>query len=311
MEKIGVLLMAYGGPNSLEEVEPYYTDIRGGRKPTPELLAELTARYQRVGGRSPLLEITKAQARALEVALGEGFCVYVGMKHWHPYIAEAVEQLRQAGHRRVVALALAPHYSRWSIGGYDERVLAAMAQSGATFDVVFVESWNDEPLYIRSVAERMQDTHAGFGAVGWDEVYVIFSAHSLPEKILQSDDPYVRELQETCELVAAQLGLGAEGWRFAFQSAGRTADKWLGPDILDALDAVVAEGHRRVMIAPVGFVADHLEILYDIDVECLEKAKALGIEMKRIPSANATPTFVAALKAVVTSNLLEWNRDFD
>lgn len=303
MEKIGVLLMAYGGPNSLAEVEPYYTDIRGGRKPTPELLAELTARYERVGGRSPLLEITNAQARALGNALGEGFYVYVGMKHWHPYIAEAVEQLLHAGHRRVVALALAPHYSRWSIEGYIERVRAAMEKSGATFDATFVESWNDEPLYIRSIVERMQGTRAEFGAVRWDELQVIFSAHSLPEKILQNDDPYPRELRETCELVAGQLGLGAEGWRFAFQSAGRTTDKWLGPDILDALDNVAAEGHRRVLIAPIGFVADHLEILYDVDVECVERAQALGVELKRIPSANATPTFVSALAAVVTSNL--------
>lgn len=303
MNQTAVLLMAYGTPSTIDEVEPYYTDIRGGRKPSPELLHELKARYQRIGGKTPLLEITLAQARGVQNALGDDYRVYVGMKHWHPYIAQAVEEIAQHGHTRVIALTLAPHYSRFSIDGYIQRVRAAMEKIGATFDVTFVESWNDEPLYITSLVERMQETRAKFKVSSWEEVHVIFSAHSLPERILQGGDPYPQELHETCELVAAQLGLKENGWRFAYQSAGRTGEKWLGPDILDALDAVAQE-HRRVMIAPVGFVADHLEVLYDIDVECAERAHALGIEMYRIPSANATPTFVAAVAQVIRTHSL-------
>lgn len=302
MKQTAVLLMAYGTPNSLDEVEPYYMDIRGGRKPSPELLHELIGRYERIGGRTPLLEITRAQADALQNALGDDYRVYVGMKHWHPYLAQAVSEIAQNGHTRVIAVALAPHYSRFSIDGYAQRVCAAMEQMGATFEVTFVQSWNDEPLYIASLVERMQETLGKYHTKNWNDVHVIFSAHSLPERILQGGDPYPQELRETCQLAAAQLGLAENGWRFAYQSAGRTGEKWLGPDILDTLDAVAQEGHKQVMIAPVGFVADHLEVLYDIDVECAARAEQLGIEMQRIPSANATPTFVQAVAAVVKAN---------
>lgn len=295
--KIAVLLMTYGTPNSLDEIEPYYTDIRGGRKPSPENLKELTARYQRIGGRTPLLDITRAQANALQVQLGDAFHVYVGMKHWHPYIAQAVKEIIRAGYRRVIALALAPHYSRFSIDGYVQRVRDALAQSNAALDVTYIESWNDHPLFLRSIAERMEIARQGFGGMHWDKIEVVFSAHSLPEKILLSNDPYPQELRETCEGVAALVGL--KEWRFAYQSAGRTGDKWLGPEILETLSAIAAQGKRRVMIAPIGFVADHLEVLFDIDVECAERARELRLEMCRIESPSATPTFIAALAAIV------------
>ena len=345
--------MAYGTPNSLDEIEPYYTDIRGGRKPSPENLRELIARYEKIGGsavsptqkdtsepkttkgenalRTPLLDITREQARALQAQLGDDFRVYVGMKHWQPYIAQAVDEIARDGLRRVIALALAPHYSRFSIDGYIQRVRDAIAKSNAPLDVTYIESWNDHPLFLKSVAERMEAARSKFGAA-WDEIEVIFSAHSLPERILQSNDPYPQELRETCEGVAALLGLPR--WRFAYQSAGRTGEKWLGPDILDTLaviasreaakqspsrDAEIASpqsallatlaphasagvthrGARRVMIAPIGFVADHLEVLYDIDVECAARAQSLGLEMCRIESPNASPPFIAALAAIV------------
>jgi protoporphyrin/coproporphyrin ferrochelatase len=299
VESIAVLLMAYGTPNSLDEVEPYYTDIRGGRTPSPENLQELTARYQRIGGRTPLLDITRAQARTLQEQLGDGFRVYVGMKHWHPYIDEAVQEIAQAGHGRMIALALAPHYSRFSIDGYTQRVRDAIQKTEAPLDVTYVESWNDHPLFLRSVADKMEEAKETFGLKDWDGIQVVFSAHSLPERILQSNDPYPHELEETCLGVAALIGLKREAWRFAYQSAGRTGEKWLAPDILETLDQIAAEGHRRVLIAPIGFVADHLEVLYDIDVECAERANALGLEMRRIESPNSTPPFIAALKAVV------------
>ncbi len=331
--KIAVLLMAYGTPNSLNEIEPYYTDIRGGHKPSPENLKELTARYQRIGGRTPLLDITRAQADALQAQLGDGFRVYVGMKHWHPYIAQAVDEIVRDGHRRVIALALAPHYSRFSIDGYIQRVRDTIIKSGASLDVTFVESWNDHPLFLQSIAERMETARKKFGVKDWIDIQVVFSAHGLPEKILQSNDPYPQELRETCEGVAALIGL--KQWRFAYQSAGRTGEKWLRPDILDTLSEIAAEHGsviaseakqsprrgleiassqssllamtqqtaRRVLIAPIGFVADHLEVLYDIDVECAARAKALGLEMRRIESPNASSAFIAALAAIVREHL--------
>ena len=289
--------MAYGTPKALEEIEPYYTDIRGGRKPSPENLKELVARYERIGGRTPLLDITREQARALQGQLGDDYHVYIGMKHWHPYIAQAVDEIAKDGLRRVVALALAPHYSKFSIDGYIQRVRDAVQKSGAPLDVTYVESWNDHPLFLRSIAERMENARKEFGAENWDDIQVIFSAHSLPERILQSNDPYPQELRETCEGVAALIGL--KQWRFAYQSAGRTGEKWLGPEILDTLGEIAAEKNRRVLIAPIGFVADHLEVLYDIDVECAERARELGLDMHRIESPNASPTFIAALAAIV------------
>lgn len=304
MERIAVLLMAYGSPNSPDEVEPYYTNIRGGRRPSPENLRELVARYQRIGGRSPFLEITREQARALQAQLGDGFRVYVGMKHWHPYIAEAVDEIRRDGLHRIIALALAPHPSRFSVDGYIQRVREAIQKSNATLDATFVESWNDHPLYLRAVAEKMEAARQAFSADAWDEVQVVFTAHSLPERILQTNDPYPRELWETCEGVAALIGL--KRWRLAYQSAGHTNEKWLGPHLLETLDAIAAEGRKarqRVLIAPIGFVADHLEILYDIDVECAERAQALGIELRRTESLNASPTFIAALTAIVRERL--------
>lgn len=307
MKPIAILLMAYGTPQTLDEIEPYYTDIRRGHKPSPELLHELTERYKRVGGRTPLLEITQAQANALQNVLGENFRVYIGMKHWKPWIAQVVEQITAAGHEHVVAIALAPHYSRFSIEGYIERVRAAMQANDSHFDISFVESWNDHPLYIASLVERMTQTLPQFHTDDWRDVHVIFSAHSLPERILKGGDPYPQELIETCELVAEQLGLTKEQWRFAYQSAGRTGEKWLGPDILEALDTAAAFGHRKIMSAPIGFVSDHLEILYDIDVEAMERAKQLEVELHRIPSANATPTFIAALADLVHTQVREPN----
>ncbi len=297
--------MAYGTPNSLDEIEPYYTDIRGGRKPSPENLRELIARYERIGGKTPLLDITREQARALQAQLGDGYRVYVGMKHWHPYISQAVEEIvRDAPSvTRVIALPLAPHYSRFSIDGYFQRVRDAIQKRNTPLDVTYVESWNDHPLFLHAVAEKMERARRKFGASDWNDIQVIFSAHSLPERILQSIDPYPQELRETCEGVAALIGLKRKAWRFAYQSAGRTNEKWLGPYILDTLDRVAEEGARRVLIAPIGFVADHLEVLYDIDIECAERARQLGIEMRRIESQNASPAFIAALGAIVQEHV--------
>ena len=188
-----VLLMAYGTPDSLDDVEAYFTHIRGGHRPSADAVANLRARYERVGGGTPLRRITERVREDLESTLaadGEPRRVYVGMKHWHPYIAQAVEEITRDGHRRVIALALAPHYSRFSIDGYVQRVHDAIAKSNAQLDVTYIQSWNDHPLFLRSVAERMETARQGFGAMDWDQIEVVFSAHSLPEKILLSNDPY-------------------------------------------------------------------------------------------------------------------------
>jgi ferrochelatase len=306
-ERIGVLLMAYGTPRNLDEVEPYYMDIRGGRRASPELIEALKARYAAVGGKTPLLEITQRQAHALEQILnanGERFKTYVGMKHWHPFIDATVKQIARDGIRKVIALVLAPHYSRLSIEQYIERVEKTKAELKVPLEITYVQSWGTQPLFIESIAERMEEARLRFSKPEWDAVEVIFSAHSLPMRILEWDDPYPRELRATAELVTQRLGLKRDAWRFAFQSAGRTNEAWLGPDLLDELERTKGEGYAQVLVAPIGFVADHLEILYDVDIEAAAKARALGLELQRIASPNAMPRFVESLAAVVNATAL-------
>jgi ferrochelatase len=277
-----VVLMAYGSPSTPEDVRPYLEDVRGGRPVSDEAVEELAERYRRIGGRSPLDDVTEAQRAALERELETP--VFVGMKHWQPRIAEAVEAALAAGATRIVGLVLAPHYSALSVGGYRERLEEALAGRA---ELVLVESWHDEPAFIEVLAGRVQ------GAGAW----VVFTAHSLPERILAEGDPYREQLLETARLVAEQAGL--EGWSFAFQSASETGEPWLGPDLLEELERLRAEGVSKVLVAPVGFVSDHLEILWDIDVEARERAEQLGLELRRTDSLNDDPAFVRALGEVV------------
>jgi ferrochelatase len=280
--RTAVILMAYGSPERPEDIPAYFEDIRGGRPVRPEAVAELTERYRRIGGRSPLNEITEAQRAAL--AVETGLPVFVGMKHWHPWIADAVDAALADGAERIVALVLAPHYSRMSIGGYRERLETAL---DGRAELSFVESWHDYEPYIELLADRVQGTNA----------HVVFTAHSLPERILADGDPYRDQLLETSQLVAERAGV--EHWSFAFQSESATGEPWLGPDILDELDSLYDGGVREVLVAPVGFVSDHLEILWDIDVEARERAAELGLELDRIESLNDDPAFVRALADLV------------
>jgi ferrochelatase len=277
-----VILMAYGSPATADDVPAYLADIREGRPVSRKAIDELTERYRRIGGRSPLDEITEAQRAALERELGVP--VFVGMKHWRPRIAEAVEAGLAAGADTIVGLVLAPHYSRLSIAGYRERLEQAL-QGRAEF--VFVESWHDHVPFLDVLAERVR---------GFDG-HVVFTAHSLPERILQVGDPYRDQLLETSRLVAERAGL--TDWSFAFQSASATGEPWLGPDILEELDRLTANGVQRVLVCPVGFVSDHLEILWDLDIEASAKAAALGLELERIESLNDDPEFVRALAGIV------------
>jgi protoporphyrin/coproporphyrin ferrochelatase len=277
-----VVLMAYGSPERIGDIRPYLEDIREGRPVSDEAVEELTERYRRIGGRSPLDEVTERQRAALERELG--IPVFVGMKHWRPRIAEAVEAALGGGAERIVGIVLAPHYSALSIAGYRERLESALAGRA---ELRFVESWHDHEPFLDVLAGRVRGTDA----------HVVFTAHSLPERILAMGDPYRDELLETSRLVAERAGV--EHWSFAFQSASATGEPWLGPDILEELDDLHARGVRKVLACPVGFVSDHLEILWDIDVEARERAAELGLELDRIESLNDDPAFVRALAELV------------
>jgi protoporphyrin/coproporphyrin ferrochelatase len=277
-----VVLMAYGSPTTAEDVRPYLEDVRGGRPVSDEAVAGLAERYRRIGGRSPLDDVTEAQRAGLERELG--IPVFVGMKHWRPRISDAVEAALAGGATRLVGLVLAPHYSRLSIGGYRERLEEALADRA---ELALVESWHDEPAFLDVVAERVRGTDA----------WVVFTAHSLPERILADGDPYRDQLLETARLVADRAGL--ERWSFAFQSASPTGEPWLGPDVLEELERLKVAGVDSVLGAPVGFVSDHLEILWDLDIEARERAAELGLDWARTASLNNDPAFISALAGLV------------
>ena len=288
----GVLLMAYGTPRNVDEVEAFYTDIRGGRAPTPELLANLRGRYEAVGGSTPLLDISRRQAEALEAALGPDFRVSLGMRHWQPYIRDAVAAMSEAGIRRAVALALAPHYSALSVGAY----MQAAEDAGGEIAFQQVRSWHLQPAYLEAVADRVRAASAGY-----EPEVVVFTAHSLPKRILESGDPYPDQLRETAEALASRLAL--RRWRLSYQSAGATGDAWLGPDILETIDQLAGDGVRRLLVAPIGFISDHLEILYDLDVQARQRAASRGLELRRTESLNDTPKLIRALKMAVLEAL--------
>lgn len=280
-----VVLMAYGSPDRIEDVAAYYQDIRGGRPVRPELLADLTERYRRLGieDSNPLNEITEQTRAALEVELGVP--VFTGMKHWRPRIADAAEAALATGPSTVAGLVLAPHYSRLSIGGYRQQLEDAIAGRA---ELVFVESWNTEPGLVELLARRVETRRASS--------HVVFTAHSLPARILEEGDPYERQLVETATAIAQRAAL--RDWSFSYQSESPTGEPWLGPDILDHLAALHAEGKDDVLICPIGFVADHLEIRWDLDTEAQEKARELGMRLSRIEMPNADPAFVATLATI-------------
>ncbi|MBO9322296.1 MAG: ferrochelatase [Roseiflexus sp.] len=302
---VGVFLLAYGTPESLDDVEPYFTHIRGGRKPSPEAVANLRERYRLVGGRTPLKDLTFATADKLQARLDAEapgrYRVYVGMKHWHPFIAETMPHIAADGVRDVVALVLAPHYSRMSVGGYRRYVDEANATLEQPLQITFIERWHDHPGFRRLIADRIVAARAELPPDLHDQALVLFSAHSLPERILSWNDPYPDELRESAAGIAGLLGL--TDWRLCYQSAGMTGEPWLGPDILDYLEELHSEGVRAVVSAPFGFVADHLEVLWDIDREAQDKAAELGMELRRIRMPNADDEFVDVLVSLVRDAL--------
>jgi protoporphyrin/coproporphyrin ferrochelatase len=280
-----VVLMAYGSPERLADVPAYYSDIRGGRPIRPELLEDLVERYRRLGidQGSPLNAITEETRAALDAELGD-VPVFTGMKHWTPRIAEAADAAVSAGAETVVGLVLAPHYSAMSIAGY--RTQLEQALDGRA-ELAFIDSWHDEPGFVELLADRVRGTGA----------HVVFTAHSLPARILEGGDPYKDQLLETSRLVAERAGL--DDWSFSFQSESQTGEPWLGPDILDHLEELHERGITAVLVCPVGFVADHLEIRWDLDHEAAEKARELGLNFRRIEMPNADPAFIEVLAGLV------------
>ena len=277
--------MAYGSPERLADVPAYYSDIRGGRPIRPELLEDLVERYRRLGidQGSPLNAITEETRAALEAELGD-VPVFTGMKHWTPRIADAADAAVSAGADTVVGLVLAPHYSAMSIAGY--RTQLDQALDGRA-ELAFIDSWHDEPGFIGLLADRVRGTGA----------HVVFTAHSLPARILEAGDPYKDQLLETSRLIAERAGL--DDWTFSFQSESQTGEPWLGPDILDHLEELHERGITEVLVCPVGFVADHLEIRWDLDHEAAEKARELGLNFRRIEMPNAGPAFIDVLAGLV------------
>ena len=311
---VAVLLMAYGTPRHPDEIEPYYTDIRRGRPPTPEALADLTARYAAIGGVSPLAQLTEAQRDALQAALDERqagrFTVALGLKHAEPKVEVAARELADSGVDAVVGLVLAPHYSSYSIGQYLDRTREGVDESDESPQVVGIESWAVEPAFVTFLADDLSARVAAMRERTGGAVRVLFTAHSLPQRIIDAGDPYPDELRSTAEAVAAAVGL-SEGsdWQLAWQSAGRTPEPWIGPDILEVIDglgeerATAGSDVAGVIVCACGFVADHLEVLFDLDIEAAQRAESHGLAFDRTACVNDDPTVMAALADRVVAAL--------
>jgi ferrochelatase len=295
---IGVLLMAYGTPRSLDEVEGYFTHIRRGRRPSEEEVEELKERYELIGGVSPLYEITESQAKGLQDILDRKapgrLTVYLAMKHSPPFISDVAKQMVGDGIREIVALVLAPHESKMIIDDY-MRYARDVLGSQPGVKVHVIRTWHLNDKYLSALRRRIQRELAAFPRPGAEHTMVLFTAHSLPEKILETKDPdpYPTRLEENAHALAQRLSL--PHWRRAYQSAGKTAFPWLGPDILEVLEELKAEGHAQVLAVPIGFVADHLEVFYDIDHEAQDKAHELGITLRRTESLNTDAEFLEGL----------------
>jgi ferrochelatase len=339
-----VLLMAYGGPGSLAEVRPFLRDVRGGRETPPELVEEVRARYRAIGGGSPILERTREQAAALErrlnrpaatgvsereAAPGE-WRVFVGMRHWRPFVREAVAEVVAGGFDTLVGLCLTPQESRMSVGAYfraleealdsplpprPSRSSAASGDAGSRGGVpelIRVRSWHDHPGFVAAVAEKVVAALERFPAAERGGVHAIFTAHSLPEAILREGDPYDRQVRETAAAVAGAVDAATGralsrsdaltgGWHVAYQSAGARPEPWLGPSLDEVMTRLARAGQRSLLVAPVGFVSDHVEVLYDLDLEAQARARELGVRLERTESLNASPAFIEALAGIVLS----------
>jgi protoporphyrin/coproporphyrin ferrochelatase len=303
---VGVLVMAYGGPAALDEIPGYLADIRHGR-PTPRaVLEEITENYRAIGGSSPLLAVSQRQVDALATALGGDYRCYLGMRHWAPWIEEVVGEMVDDGVTHAVSLVLAPHFSAMSVARYQQKVADGLDLYRGRIHFEQVPSYHDAPGLVDAFAARVEEGLSRWPEDERERVQVVFSAHSLPQRVLASGDPYGEQCLETAELVAARAGLAEGRWSWAWQSAGRTPEPWAGPDIGEHLAQLAEAGVRDVVSVPVGFVSDHVELLFDIDGRAAEIAAGLGIRLERPPALNDDPVFVAQLAELVRERAEAW-----
>lgn len=307
---IGILFMAYGGPETLEDMPGYLADIRSGRVTPARVLDEITNNYRLIGGKSPLPEFTRAQVKATMEQLaktGQEYRAYIGMRHWSPWIEDAVREMLDDGIEQAVAIVLAPQYSSMSVAKYQKKIDAAlkMYHAEGKINFKFVNSYHDAPGYITALADRVRGGIAEFPEDQREQVHVVLSAHSLPVRIQKEGDPYPIQLQETAELVAQQAGLNETQWSWSYQSAGRSPEPWLGPQLDEHLTALSEKGIDKVVSVPVGFVSDHVEILFDIDIAAQELARELGMTLVRPPALNTDPLFIGSVADVVARHAAE------
>ena len=293
--------MAVGGPDSVENIEPYLLDVRGGRPTPADLIEEIRERYKMTGGKSPVLGIMREVATLLEQKLNaagaETFRVYIGMRHWHPYIKDAYAELMGGRPDRLIGICMAPQYSALSIGAYVKKVEEARAAVGGEFPISYVASWYRHPGLIHAIAQNITQALQKFPTEVRPRVPIIFTAHSLPERILQMNDPYPEQVQGTMQAVCEQVRpLTA---RFAYQSQGRSGEKWLGPTVESTIEDLHRQGHRHVFIAPIGFLSDHLEVLYDVDIDFRRLAESKGMQLERMAMLNASPALITILASLL------------
>lgn len=305
-EPIGVMMMAYGGPDRLEQVEPYLLNVRGGRSLSEAALKEVLSRYKQIGGRSPILERTEDQARALQDAFdrqGSSFRVFVGMRHWHPYIHAALEKASAEGIRKLIGIVMAPHYSRMSIGAYYKHLDEAIQSLDVSIELARIESWNKDPGYLDTLQSRIDECLERFPEQVRPGVHLVFTAHSLPERILEWGDLYPQQLEETYDAIRARFP--QQVTHFAFQSAARTPDVWLGPDAGDRMLELIEQDVTNFLVVPIGFVSEHVEILYDIDIDFRGRVESLGGRLERIEMPGADRRMMESLAYEICNKAVE------
>ncbi len=303
---LGVLMMAYGGPNSLDEIPGYLADIRAGRVTTPAVLEEITNNYRQIGGKSPLLEFSQAQMAAVADHFDpDRVTFYLGMRHWAPWIEDVVGQMIDDGITHAVAIVLAPHFSSLSIAKYQKKIRRGLEMFRGHIHFNHVDSYHEAPGLIEALANRVRAGLERWPPAERDDVHVVLSAHSLPVRIIKMGDPYDRQLRETAGLVAGRAGLAPERWSWSYQSAGRSPEPWLGPQLDEHLTDLAQQGVKKIVSVPVGFVCDHVEILYDIDIQAQRVARELGMQLERPPALNTDPLFIEQLAEIIEDRVTQ------
>jgi ferrochelatase len=299
---IGILLMAHGGPNQIADLPGYLANIRSGRTTSSRIIQELTLQYEQLGGSSPLLARSVSQVEALQNRLNPAeFKCYLGMRYWSPYIEETINHMREEGIQKAIAIVLAPQYSKVSIGKYHAQIQDGLDFYRVKIDFHFVHEFYQERLFIRAMSDRVNQ---GFSMWGQKEdVFVLFTAHSIPERFEKMGDAYSMQVKETARLIAEDLKIPEGKWGFSYQSAGRSPEAWLGPSLEESLESCAQKNIRKIMVFPVGFVSDHSETLFDLDINAKQTALKMGITLKRPPALNDSPLFIDALEKIVRESL--------